>query len=277
MIELLHSNPRVLAALVGRAGIKVQGRTATVIGDSNLSARKPVTLTADLVTLHETLAGKLAIVTEVQKYPPKQKKRRAWAAYVAIAAVEHECDAVLIVIALRRDTARASARPIKTGHPGFELTPIVIGPDTPPYCDAPWADMAIELTVLTVLAGGLDLGDPEARMFMLKTLTIAEAGRRAFYTRLILETASAANRKALEETMKSIFRNDFVDGLLDQGRAEGEAKGEAGMLLRILAARGITVPDDIRDRVTSCSDTAQLEAWGELAATATSLREIFGT
>jgi hypothetical protein len=48
------------------------------------------------------------------------------------------------------------------------------------------------------------------------------------------------------------------------------------MLLRVLAARGFTVPDDIRAQVRSCTDTAQLEAWGDRAATASSLGEVFG-
>jgi len=96
--------------------------------------------------------------------------------------------------------------------------------------------------------------------------------------------------------MATVFRDEFVDGLLDQGRAEGEARGraegeargraegeargraegEAGMLLRFLAARGFTVPDDIKDRVQSCQDTGQLEAWADLAAAAKSLEDIFG-
>ncbi len=72
--------------------------------------------------------------------------------------------------------------------------------------------------------------------------------------------------------MATVFRDEFVDGLLDQGRAEGEAQ----MLLRFLAARGFEIPDDIRERVQSCPDTARLEAWGALAATASSLEDIFG-
>jgi hypothetical protein len=51
----------------------------------------------------------------------------------------------------------------------------------------------------------------------------------------------------------------------------------AGMLLRFLAARGFTVPDDIQERVRSCQDTGQLEAWGDLAAAAESLEAIFGS
>jgi predicted transposase YdaD len=85
--------------------------------------------------------------------------------------------------------------------------------------------------------------------------------------------------------MTTVFpRDDFIDGLLDQGRAEGEAKGEAKgraegeakMLLRVLAARGLAVPSDVRERILSCTDTTRLEAWADQAVSATSITEIFG-
>ncbi|CAM4524912.1 DUF4351 domain-containing protein [Nocardia ninae] len=72
------------------------------------------------------------------------------------------------------------------------------------------------------------------------------------------------------------YRDDWVDGLLDQGRAEGEARGEAKMLLRALVARGFAVSDDLRARVLSTSDTEQLEAWMDKAAVADSLDVVFG-
>jgi predicted transposase YdaD len=91
--------------------------------------------------------------------------------------------------------------------------------------------------------------------------------------------------------MATAFKDEFIDGLLDQGRAEGEARGraegrnegrsegraegEAAMLLRVLAARGFAVPDDVQQRVRSCTDIAQLETWGDRAVTAKSLDEIF--
>ncbi|WP_107658630.1 hypothetical protein [Nocardia suismassiliense] len=68
------------------------------------------------------------------------------------------------------------------------------------------------------------------------------------------------------------YRDDWIDGLLDQGRAEGEAK----MLLRVLAARGFAVSDELRIRVESCLDTVQLEEWGDMAMAADSLDAIFG-
>jgi hypothetical protein len=72
--------------------------------------------------------------------------------------------------------------------------------------------------------------------------------------------------------MTRVFKDDFMDGLL----AQGEAKGEARMLLRILAARGLAVTDDMRQRIASCTDTTQLETWFDRAISATALTEVFG-
>jgi hypothetical protein len=99
----------------------------------------------------------------------------------------------------------------------------------------------------------------------------------AAVTRVIRLTPSEAIRQALEELMTTVFpRDDFIDGLLDQGRAEGEARGEAKTLLRVLSARGFAVPDDVGERVADCTDTHQLEKWADRAVSASSITEVFG-
>jgi hypothetical protein len=200
----------------------------------------------------------------------------AWVAYLALAQVGHKCDAAPVVIALRERTARASGKPIATGHPGFVLTPIVIGPDTTPAPDGlgGW-QVSAELAVLALLTAALDLGDAATRRLVLQAIARLDAERREIYTRLIRATASAAVRRALEELMATVFRDEFVDGLLAQGEERGRAQGEAAMVLRVLTARGFTVPDDIRQRVQACTDLDQIEAWGDRAATAKSLDEVF--
>jgi hypothetical protein len=67
------------------------------------------------------------------------------------------------------------------------------------------------------------------------------------------------------------FKDAFVDRLL----AEGYAKGMAQMLLRVLWARRVWIPAEIRRRVLSCTDVGQLEAWGCRAATAASVDDVF--
>jgi hypothetical protein len=275
-VELLRRNPQLAAALLASVGVRVPAGAGAVLADSNLSVPEPTELRADVVTVHEGAGQKVVIVTEVQKDPPDGDKRRAWVAYLALAQVERKCDAALMVIALRERTARASGKPISTGHPGFVLTPIVIGPDTTPAPGrSDGGQVSAVLAVLAVLTGALDLGDAETRRLILQAIAPLDAGRREIYTRLIRATASAAVRRALEELMATVFRDEFVDGLLDKGRAEGQALGEAAMLLRVLAARGFAVPDEIRQLVQSCRDLTQIEAWGDCAAAATSLDEVF--
>jgi hypothetical protein len=56
-----------------------------------------------------------------------------------------------------------------------------------------------------------------------------------------------------------------------------EARGEARMLLQLLAVRGLTVDDEFRARVMACDDRALLERWHARAVTAATLAEVVAT
>ena len=61
-----------------------------------------------------------------------------------------------------------------------------------------------------------------------------------------------------------------VEGRVE-GEANGEAKGTALSVLKVLAARGLDVPDDVRARILECRDAPLLYKWivkAVLAATA---------
>lgn len=60
-----------------------------------------------------------------------------------------------------------------------------------------------------------------------------------------------------------------------KGKAEGRAEEAARMLLLVLVARGLDVPEDARARITDCTDLARLETWATRAATAQALHDIF--
>jgi len=131
-----------------------------------------------------------------------------------------------------------------------------------------------ELAVLNVLTGDLDLTTHEGRMLALVSIAPATPDRRERYTRYIRAVIPPAARDALEELLKTVIKDEFLDGILAQGEAKGEAKGEARMLLRYLATR-FDVPAEVSERVTSCADTAQLEAWFDRAVSAATLDEVF--
>ena len=61
-----------------------------------------------------------------------------------------------------------------------------------------------------------------------------------------------------------------------QGKAEGRQQGKAEAVLQVLAARGIDVPEAIRQRVLACTDPAVLDGWIRRAAVATTAAEVAG-
>ncbi|MDV9169137.1 hypothetical protein R6V09_03165 [Streptomyces sp. W16] len=56
-----------------------------------------------------------------------------------------------------------------------------------------------------------------------------------------------------------------------EGRAEGEAKG----ILFVLEARGIPVPDSVRERITTCTDLDRMDAWLERSRTVERAEDLF--
>jgi len=71
------------------------------------------------------------------------------------------------------------------------------------------------------------------------------------------------------------YHSEFARRYFDQGEAEGQAKGEAKAVLAVLEARGIDVPAELRERITTCTDLEQLDTWVRRAATAGTAQDLF--
>lgn len=61
------------------------------------------------------------------------------------------------------------------------------------------------------------------------------------------------------------YQSDFAKKYVAQGRAEGWAEGIALSILAVLRARGITVPEPIRERILTEKKPERLERWLERA------------
>jgi hypothetical protein len=184
------------------------------------------------------------------------------------------------------DLATAASEPIPLGHPGFVLTPFVLGPGLVPVVTDPVAaDADPELAVLSAMAHGSD--EPELA-FRVAVAAVAAAGRldeeRAkLYIDLVLSRVRGAAKAALEELMQSgkyEYQSDFARKYIAmgkaEGRAEGVAQGLATSVLNVLTARGLVVPDSVRARVLGCDDVATLERWVTRAVTVSSAEELIG-
>ena len=271
-VDLVREHPEIAVELVrGRPGVKLPARPTVSLAPTDMSAVVPVQYLADMVVLiSDAATGKpaLAVIIEPQ-LRDKETKRYSWPVYLATARRLNKCPrAVLVVLCPDPAEAAKCRMTIHTGHPGFDLTPIVIDSGGPPGSDG--GDMGPYLTVFAAAMGGIDMTtEPGARQVLDAMISPGVSDTDRFrMTTIILKLI-------LEALMRTTpYEKTFIEQIHDEGMAQGEVRGEVKALLRILDARGIVLTAEQRAQVTGCTDSAQLERWLDRVATATSAAEV---
>ena len=300
IVQILRDEPQLLAMFLGRSGFKLPSGAFPVIADSDLSHRGPrilKELRSDNVFVFQGDQEKVAVVVEVQTSRPNHERQLAWPCYVTSAREVHDCKAYLLVVAAGRDALTGSDRVIEIGQPGFDLKPFVTGRDRMPPPGGLF--FGPELTMLHILTGTLDLSVHEARMFALVSIAQAPPDRYRRYVHLIRIFTPRRTRQELEQLMEDLFKDPFIDRFLEEGHRQredmqqgmeqgmqqgmeqgkrlGRADGATRVLLTILAARGIAIPEQARARIAECADPDLLESWATRAATSTTADEVFAS
>jgi hypothetical protein len=282
-LDLVRQHPEIAVEFVqGAAGIELPGEIAVSLAPTDMSAVVPVQYLADMVVLiSDAATGEpvLAVIIEPQMRD-NDTKRYSWPVYVTTARRVAKCPAAVLVV-LCPDPAEAAKcrRVIRTGHPGFDLAPVVIDSGGPPGRDGAGGPY---LTVFAASMGGIDMeSEPGARRVLdaMASTGVSDADRLRM-TAIILKLASDAARQILEAMMTtSEYEKTFVERIHDQGIAEGEAKGKAEGkaedVLKLLDARHLAPSQEQRQRVTSCTDSTQLDLWFDRAITARTAAEVF--
>jgi hypothetical protein len=212
----------------------------------------------------------LAVVVEAQLNRDPDKCWR-WPAYVIGLRSRLRCPALLLVVCVDREVADWSAKPIEIGHPGWDLVPLVLGPDLIPVL-TPTQD-EIPVAELAVLSAITHAGHPDCERIleaMLDSLRLLDEERAADYYDVAFAVLPEAASQILEALMTSPVReymSDYARGYF--------AQGEATAILKFLDTRGIDVPEDARARISECRDRAQLDRWVQRAVTATTIEDFF--
>jgi hypothetical protein len=219
------------------------------------------------------------IIVEVQ-LAVDPRKRFSWPAYVTVSRALHGCPAALLVVAPDPTLAGWCAEPIEIGVPGFVLRPPVLRRTAVPVVtDLREAARRPELGVLSAMAhGDTDQGATIAAA-VLPAIQGLDEDRIRFYYDLVYNSLNETARRSLEAMMKGYeYQSDFAKKYVAEGRAEGLAQGRteeaAHALLTVLRARGIAVPDAVREQILSQKDPERLERWLEKAAVAASVAAV---
>jgi len=275
-LEVIRQQPDVVADLLRRLlpQLPLPARVTGALGSADMSQVAPTQYFADTVVVlsdQQTRKPILAVVIEPQGRDRKTKKV-SWPVYLTTAIKANKVPrAILVVLCWDPREAARCRRVIPTGHPGFDLYPIVVDPATFPSRE----DAGPYLTILAGATKAIDLGTPGGRDAVLTAIGQARASHAdtAALTTIILGVADAAARRELEALMASPkFHSTFVDGLLQQG----EVKSKVEDLIKVIKARGLELTNAQRKLVTSCADLSQLGIWFDQALDAKTTDEIFG-
>ncbi|WP_433463448.1 hypothetical protein [Spirillospora sp. CA-128828] len=278
-LEMVRNRPQLVPTILRTVfGLNLPEGGRITLTSESYAELSPAELRCDAtVLLDDPETPTHGIVVESQTRFAKDK-RFSWPAYLALLRQRRRCGAILLVFCIDQAGARACAAPIDMGHPGWVLKPLTVHPGMlPPVTDP---EQARRLPELAVLGAPAHADGPHAEA-VLTSVTAAlgslSGDTGALYHDYLMTRFSDAARKILEDTVdikNYEWQSDFAKSHIAKGRAEGEAKGEAKALLLVLDARGISVPNDVRERVISCTDTDQLDRWVRRAAVVHSAEEL---
>ena len=128
------------------------------------------------------------------------------------------------------------------------------------------------------MAHGHDQGAESLARIALTAAAQLSDDRAVLYSDLIFAALSEAAKAALEDLMAAgtyVFQSDFAKKHQATGRAEGRIEERAHAILDVLDARGFSVLDEIRARILTCTDPAQLAVWHRKAVTAATVDQVF--
>jgi hypothetical protein len=235
-----------------------------------------------VITVGSAQAPIHGIVVEVQQVKAAEKRRQL-PRYAAALWLMLRCPVTVLCVCLDRDVAAWYAQPTPTDLPGFVFRAMVLGPrEIPMITDRDEIIAHPELAAMGVVIHGRDRRVAEAFVRAMETLKNEHAPQ---YYEYAYSMAAPAVRRILEELMPTDWpvhspfaREHFGRGKAEgreEGRVAGRQEGEAAALLRVLTARGIEVPEDVRARILACADARQIETWLDRAVVAISLGEVF--
>ncbi|HEX6681780.1 MAG TPA: hypothetical protein VF062_03255 [Candidatus Limnocylindrales bacterium] len=138
LIEIFRQRPAFAADLIGGLfNVDLPAWQNARLDSGDLPELIPTEYRADgVVTL---LAGEkpvLSVIVEVQ-LQPKKAKRRTWPVYLTTLHARLRCPTVLLVVSPDINCANWCAQSIHIGHPGWELRPLVLGPQQVPVITDP--------------------------------------------------------------------------------------------------------------------------------------------
>jgi hypothetical protein len=279
MHRIFQEGPGIFARTFARLGIPFTEPLAVSLLSTDLTEIKPLERRLDTLLQIDTADGESYLLAVEAQGRKDADKGGSWAYYLSYLYAKYRKQPILLVTCQDEETAHWAEGPFHFGISRWRsltVRPLVLGPhNVPVITDPAAAARDIPLAVFSAITHGKH---PQADT-MLKALgsalkTVDELTASIFreLTELGLGTSPAAQIwKDLMAVDLSFFRSETSQQL----RAEGRVEGRVEDLLLVIRTREIDLSDDLRARITGCTDLELLREWFGRALTAARAEDIF--
>jgi hypothetical protein len=214
-------------------------------------------------------APQLAVGFEMQ-HRPERSKEIDWPYFTTALRLEHQCPAVMVVVTVSAKTAEWARKPIDVGLGMQVMRPIVVCLEEL----EPGDDMGLML--LFALSDRASREDLEHLWRAINTVPASLASQYADIVGVgLFGTDSYEIWRDLMKIEDIRYQHPYAQELIEKGQIQGELKGEARAVLRILASRGIDVPERLSRKILACQDKALLEHWLDNVAVTVDIERLF--
>jgi hypothetical protein len=276
--RIFQERPEILTPVFKVLGIALPEKATVDAITTDVTETRPLERRVDTLLRVDPSDGDPFMLAVEAQERRVATKASSWAYYVAYLEAKYDLPVLLLVVCRDRATAKWATGPFGREARGWTAQrtyPLVIGPDNlPKITDRRTAAENPAMAVFSALTHARS-PDIDAILEALGGALQSMDKQSAEYCNEFLDV-SLGNTPAGDKWRKILSFVSYFPGrgtVRETAYLEGTA--EASLILRVLEKHGVPVPEDTRDRITSCTDLEVLTLWFDRALTATRAEDLF--
>ncbi|MEV7433518.1 hypothetical protein [Streptomyces griseoviridis] len=279
MHRIFQDHPGLFSGVSEALGVRFTRPTAVSIMPTDLTETSPLERRVDTLLRLETEDEEpflLAIEAQGKKDPDKLA---SWAYYASYLLTKYRLQPMLLVVCQDRATAEWASRPVQFGPPQWPLLtlrPLVAGPHNMPVITDP-AEVRKDLALAT-LSAITHVTNPDVGTILKAMTTVLRETPHTLSDPIVELIAQGMGKHPAAEIWRKLMAVDlsfYKSPIFQEIRDETLVKTRAQDILVLLEARGLDIPDDARERITTCDDPDLLRRWITRTLTAVTVNDLF--
>ncbi|MFE6164725.1 hypothetical protein ACFQ7F_38110 [Streptomyces sp. NPDC056486] len=290
--RIFQERPEILVPIFEILGIPLPEKAAVDVITPDTTENRPLERRVDSVLRIQPSDGDDFLLAIEAQGRREKEKESSWPYYIAYLRAKYDLPVLLLVVCWSRSTAKWATGPFTCGARGWtaqSTRPLVVGPDNVPVITE---QRAVEENLAMASFSALTHSRGPEVMAILEPLARVVQGSDTkavkYFGDLIEvclgETPAGENWRELMGFVTyfpgrgTVRETAYLEGKAEgiaEGVAEGIAEERVVTILRILEQRHVPLPDDARERITTCTDLETLARWRDRAITVTDADALF--